>query len=404
MILGTEIKSAGRRLARYVAGLVLVVLERDGALTAKALEPAVVAAFDAHGLKLARDAKCPTATAAAVRWVPTVCRELCGAGFIHNASVGAERWVLNAKRVRFDSPADAADALNVGRTSVRRWVRWGIAQEHPVSRLVNGRRKSLCLVEAWRSGGADHFPARAPLPKQGELELPVQAEAGEHGTGPGWGGPGRHWTHCACGAVLGDTKTREAAKALWEKHVRESSVPTDDDLARAEAASVNMVEPETPTTDASGPFDVVLLSAGQRKIHAIKTFMDVSNPRPNLRTARSVVESAPVIVRRSVTGVIANAVAAEFARIGASVEIVKAGTWSPPVASKPATPWTVTTCETARFEVDNVRVVAERGGERPTVGYEPDEDGFCMCDADPAAVLRYARMLEAAALWALGES
>ncbi|MCA9543465.1 MAG: ribosomal protein L7/L12 [Myxococcales bacterium] len=357
MILGTEIKSAGRRLARYVAGLVLVVLERDGALTAKALEPAVAAAFDAHGLKLAQDAKCPTATAAAARWVSTVCRELCGAGFIHNVSAGAERWVLNAKRVRFDSPADAADALNVGRTSVRRWVRRGIAQEHPVSRLVNGRRKSLCLVEAWRSGGAayHHFPARAPLPKQGELELPAGS-------------------------------------------------PTDDDLARAEAASVNMVEPETPNTDAAGPFDVVLLSAGQRKILAIKTFMDVSNPRPNLRTARSVVESAPVIVRRSVTGVIANAVAAEFARIGASVEIVKAGTWSPPVASKPATPWTVTTCETARFEVDNVRVVAERGGERPTVGYEPDDAGFCLCDADPATVLRYARMLEAAALWALGES
>jgi len=64
-------------------------------------------------------------------------------------------------------------------------------------------------------------------------------------------------------------------------------------------------------------------------------------------------------------------------------------------------PWTVSTCETARFEVDGVQIVAERGGERPTVGYDADEDGFCMAEADPAAVLRYARTLEAAALWAL---
>lgn len=253
MIYGTDKKTARRRLMRYMAGLVLAVLEReDSDMTVRALEGPVADAFDAHGLRLARKAKCPTATAAVARNLTTVCKDLFAAGLLAlTPNVRAPRYALGAHRVTV-SHTQAEFDLGVGRSSVRRWAKAGM-----VERRDGGRD-----VVLWQPVGSDgaqagiFFPARPALPKQGDLPLAEPAQ--------------------------GAQGAQEA------------------------------------------------------------------KPAP----------AAP--------------------------------------------PWTVTTCETACFEVDGVQVIAERGGERPRVGYDDNDDGFCMVDADPAAVLRYARTLEAAALWALG--
>ena len=259
MIYGTDKKTAHRRLLRYMAGLVLAVLERDGALTVRALEGPVSDAFDAHGLRLARKAKCPTATAAVDRNIGTVVTSLYGAGFVRVGGLSAPRYTLTAHRVTVSHTQAEVD-LGVGRSSVRRWAKAGM-----VERRDGGRD-----VVLWQPAGSDgaqpriFFPARPPLPKQGDLPL-------------------------------------------QEVQVKVSTEGMDTE-------------------------------------------------------AMAAVDLKPA----------------------------------------PAPPWTVTTCETARFDVDGVQIEATRGGERPTVGYDADEDGFRMEAADPAAVLRYARTLEAAALWAMG--
>jgi len=223
VIFGTDKRTPGRRLARYIAGLVLAVLERDGLVAVSQVEARCADAFDAHGLKLARAAGCKTAQVACARWCGTVVHQLGVSGFVwRNVTLGYFR-LHGAARCRWFSVGTASRLLGVGRSTVRRWVKVG-----QVRMLADGR------VALWVH--ALHcFPRRPRL------------YAAPHEQG-------------------------DAAQSPEPVPVLQAAAPklTDDDLTRLQAAAVNMVEDAQPIEPA--PYTMTVPAPYTMTARTVATF------------------------------------------------------------------------------------------------------------------------------------
>jgi ribosomal protein L7/L12 len=105
----------------------------------------------------------------------------------------------------------------------------------------------------------------------------------------------------------------ELSKALQEKFGVSAAMPVAAAGAPAAAAEA------APAQEEQTSFDVVLASAGDKKIQVIKAIREITNL--GLADAKSFVESAPVKVKEGVTKEEAEAIRAKLEEQGAAVEI-----------------------------------------------------------------------------------
>ncbi len=106
----------------------------------------------------------------------------------------------------------------------------------------------------------------------------------------------------------------ELTKALQEKFGVSAAMP----VAAAPAAGGAAAE-AAPAAEEQTAFDVILASAGDKKIQVIKAIREITNL--GLADAKSFVESAPVKVKEGVSKEEAEAIRAKLEEQGAAVEI-----------------------------------------------------------------------------------
>ena len=68
-------------------------------------------------------------------------------------------------------------------------------------------------------------------------------------------------------------------------------------------------------------FNVVLVSAGEKKINVIKVLRDLTNNALGLKEAKELVDGAPKVVLENVEKAVADNAKAKFEEVGATVEI-----------------------------------------------------------------------------------
>lgn len=105
----------------------------------------------------------------------------------------------------------------------------------------------------------------------------------------------------------------ELVKALEEEFGVSAAAPVAAAAGPAAGAAPAVVEEEQTE------FNVILKEAGSEKIKVIKTVREIT--ALGLKEAKDVVESAPSTIKEGVTKDEANAIAAKFKEVGATVEI-----------------------------------------------------------------------------------
>ena len=107
----------------------------------------------------------------------------------------------------------------------------------------------------------------------------------------------------------------ELVKALQEKYGVSAAVP----VAAMAAPGAGAAGEAAPAEEEKSTFDVVLVSAGEKKIQVIKAVREVTSL--GLKEAKDLVESAPQPVKTGVQKDEAEAVKAKLEAEGATVEI-----------------------------------------------------------------------------------
>ncbi len=105
----------------------------------------------------------------------------------------------------------------------------------------------------------------------------------------------------------------ELVKALEEEFGVSAAAPVAAAAGPAAGAAPAVVEEEQTE------FNVILKEAGSEKIKVIKTVREIT--ALGLKEAKDVVEGAPSTIKEGVTKDEANAIAAKFKEVGATVEI-----------------------------------------------------------------------------------
>jgi len=106
----------------------------------------------------------------------------------------------------------------------------------------------------------------------------------------------------------------EFVKALQEKYGVSAAVPVAAAAAGAAASAEAAPAAEEKTT-----FDVILASAGEKKIQVIKAVRELTNL--GLKEAKDLVDSAPQPLRQGVSKEEAEAMKAKLEEQGATVEL-----------------------------------------------------------------------------------
>jgi len=107
----------------------------------------------------------------------------------------------------------------------------------------------------------------------------------------------------------------ELVKALQEKYGVSAAVP----VAAMAAPGAGAAGEAAPAEEEKSTFDVVLVSAGEKKIQVIKAVREVTSL--GLKEAKDLVESAPQAVKSGILKVEAEALKAKLEAEGATVEL-----------------------------------------------------------------------------------
>ncbi|MCL6630123.1 MAG: 50S ribosomal protein L7/L12 [Armatimonadetes bacterium] len=108
----------------------------------------------------------------------------------------------------------------------------------------------------------------------------------------------------------------ELVKALQEKYGVSAAAPV---AVAAPGAVAGAAEAAAPAEEEKSTFDVILSSAGDKKIQVIKVVREVTNL--GLKEAKDLVESAPQTLRTGVSKEEAQELKAKLEEQGATVEI-----------------------------------------------------------------------------------